>query len=267
MVKEPAPVSPPSGRLHFYRQGYSAITNFLFYRTIFDQPFSKTASYFLHLSIHTAGVITLIVAWHYGPQLLDLLEWVQGNIPQFEVVDGRLSVDARQPLVMRYPGEKIITFVFDTTSKNVDPMQLKEPAILFTEKFLYLRTAGETRGYAWKDFGDIRMDIEDFETLSQLFKWFYFPIGGFCILVYTIIAKSLSAIALALFALSASLRYGIHLPFQQRFTIALYSLTPAIVIDLAILVTGVVIPYLFILYSGTAIIYTYLATQKCVTSE
>ena len=266
MVKEPVSVSPPSERLSFYRQGYSAITNFLFYRTIFDQPFSKTAS-FLHLSIHTAGVITLILSWQYGPQLLDLLEWSQDNLPQFEVGDGRLSVDARQPLVRRYPGEKTITFVFDTTGKHLDPMQLEEPAILFTKKFLYLRTAGETRGYAWEDFGDIQIDTEDFEALSQLFKWFYFPIGGFCILVYTIIAKGLSAIALGLFALSASLRYGIHLPFQQRFTIALYSLTPAIVIDLAILVTGLVIPYLFVLYLGTAIIYTYLATQKCVTSE
>ena len=62
-------------------------------------------------------------------------------------------------------------------------------------------------------------------------------------------------------------RSGIRLPFQQYFTISLYSLTPAIVIDLAVSMTGLEVSLFPFLYLATAAIYTYMATQKCVVVE
>ena len=250
----------------FYSQSYSAVTDFYFYRTIFEQPIRKTLIYFLFLTVHTAALLTLILGWHYGPQLLNMFRWAQGNLPSFEVKHGRLSVAAEQPLVRKYRGKEIVTFVFDTTGTYSDPNELEEPVILFTEDKLHFRLAGETKTYSWEDFGDFQVGSREFETLIS-FKWVYLPIGYLLALAYTLVAKGLSASFLALLALSASLRYGIHLPFQQRLTIALYSLTPAVVIDLAVKLTGVEISYFFLFYFSIAAIYTYLATQKCVISE
>ena len=251
----------------FYRQSYSAVTDFHFYRTIFEQPLRKTLIYFLFLSVHTAALLTLILGWHYGPQLLDMFRWAQNNLPPFEVIDGRLSVATEQPLVKKYPGKETITFVFDTTGTYSDPSELEDPVILFTEDNLYFRLAGETKTYWWKDFGTFQVGSREFGTLISFFKWAYFPVGYCLALSYTLVAKGLSAIFLTLLALSTSLRHGIRLPFQQRLTIALYGLTPAVVIDLAVKVTGVQISYFFLLYFTIAAIYTYSATQKCVISE
>jgi len=251
----------------FYHQSYSAVTDFYFYRTIFEQPLRKTLVYFVCLSVHTAAILTLVLSWHYGTPLLDMFRWAQSNLPPFEVQDGRLVVATKQPLVKRYPGKEIVTFVFDTTGVYSDPSSLEEPAILFTEDKLYLRVAGETRTYLWEDFGTFQISSREFEVMISSLKWAYLPVGYLLALAYTLAAKALSVPLLALLALSSSLRYAIHLPLQQRLTIALYSLTPAIIIDLSVKLTGVHIPYFFFFYFSIASIYTYLATQKCVVKN
>ena len=47
--------------LLFYRQTYSAVTDFSFYRTIFEQVLRQTLLYLLYLAAHVAAILTLIL--------------------------------------------------------------------------------------------------------------------------------------------------------------------------------------------------------------
>ena len=245
--------------LRFYHQVYSAVTDFSFYRTIFEQPLRQTLLYLLCLAAHFAAALTLIYALHYGPQFLEISLWAQQNFPPLEVRDGQLRLDTEQPLVKKYPGKQLITFVFDPTGTYEDPQQLEEPAFLFTQEKLYFRYLGQTQTYLWKDWPFQR--VEDFTTVV---KWAYFPTAYSFFFVYTILVKPLWAFILSSIGLFVTARSAIRLPFQQYFTISLYSLTPAIVIDLAVRMTGLEVSLFPFLYLLTAAIYTYMATHKCV---
>ena len=248
--------------LLFYRQAYSAVTDFSFYRTIFEQVLRQTLLYLLYMATHVAAILTLIFAWQYGPEFFEISSWAQENFPPLEVRDGQLFVESDQPLVKKYPGRQLITFVFDTTGTYVDPQQLEEPSVLFTRERLYFRYLGQTQTYLWRDW--LFREVEDF---TRFVKWAYFPTAYSLIFVYTILAKGLWALILTSIGLLATARADIRLPYQQYFTIALYSLTPAVVIDLAVRMTGLEVPLFPFLYLVTAALYTYMATHKCVVVE
>ena len=251
----------------FHSQAYSSITDFNFYKDVFTQPLSKTLLYLVLLSVHVAAALTLIFAWQTGSQFLEVCNWAQQNFPVLTVQNGKLSINNKQPLIKKYYGEQSISFIFDTTGTYSDPREIQEPAFLFTQEKLYLHVSGQTRTYYWKDLGTFQISPETFQEIRSFLKWVYIPIFYPMLLGYTLLSKTLLAIVLSVIALSASTRYNVRLPFRQYFTLSLYSLTPAVVIDLAVAITGVQILYFDFFYIATAALYTYLATQKCVMEE
>ena len=254
--------------LGFYKQVYSAVTDFTSYRNIFEQDLGKTLLYLTFLAVHLAAVLTLTFGWHYGPQVLSITQWARQNFPPLLVEEGRLTIDSQQPVVKTYPGEELVTFVFDTTGTYKDPKELHEPAFLFTEDRLYFRYMGRTQTYLWKDFGRLQIGSAEFEDFRTLIQWAYFPIASGLIFLYTLFAKGMLATILTLIGVSASSHYGLRLPLQQHFTIALYALTPAVIIDLGVTMTGLQISlFSYFMYLVTAAIYTYMATVKCVIVE
>ena len=246
--------------LLFYRQAYSAVTDFSFYRTIFEQPLRQTLLYLLYLAVHVAAILTLSLAWH-GPELFEISNWAEENFPPLQIRDGQLFVESEQPLVKKYPGRQLITFVFDTTGTYEDPQQLEEPSMLFTREKLYLSIPGQTLTFLWSEW-----PFPEVEDVTRFVKRAYFPSAYSLIFFSTLLVGGTWALILTSIGFLATARSAIRLPFQQYFTIALYSLTPAIVIDLAVRMTGLEVP-LFPFLLITAAIYTYLATYQCVVVE
>ena len=246
--------------LLFYRQAYSAVTDFSFYRTIFEQPLRQTLLYLLYLAVHVAAILTLSLAWH-GPELFEISTWAEENFPPLQIRDGQLFVESEQPLVKKYPGRQLITFVFDTTGTYEDPQQLEEPSMLFTREKLYLSIPGQTLTFLWSEW-----PFPEVEDVTRFVKRAYFPSAYSLIFFSTLLVGGSWALILTSIGFLPTARSAIRLPFQQYFTIALYSLTPAIVIDLAVRITGLEVP-LFPLLLITAAIYTYLATYQCVVVE
>jgi hypothetical protein len=184
-----------------------------------------------------------------------------------EVSGGEVVIRGEQPLVKYYRAERRWTFVFDTTGKVSDPSRLEQPAFLFTKRNLYFRYEGETQVYRWRDFAPFRIDRRELQALETFIRWAYFPVGYAMFLGYTLIAKAATAAFLTAFAQLAAVRYGVRLRFGQAFLVALYAMTPAILIDLAVGFTGLVISYFYAIYLTIACIYLYMATQKCLAPE
>lgn len=253
--------------LHFLREAYLAVTDFRFYRAVFQQPLRRTLLYLLYLSAVAAVVLTVTYAWQYGPHFQRLSRWAQENFPPLEVKDGKLTVDAPQPLVMKFDGSRPISFVFDTTGAYSSPARLEEPAVLLTKDHLYFRYYGQTQTHAWKGLGSFRVGKEDLKEWERLASWAYFPLAYSSLLVYKLAAHAVVAIFLVPFGMLASAREAVRLPLGVYFTVALYSLTPALVIDLGVALTGLEISYFLLIYLATGALYTYLATQKCVVVE
>lgn len=252
---------------HFYRQAYLAVTDFLFYREVLHQPLRQTLVYLLYLCAHISILLTAMGAWTYGPRFHDFSEWALENLPPFEVREGTLHVRGAQPIVLHYPAGEGITVVFDTAEEIPRATAYDEPVVLFTRDRLIIRYGGNTQTHLWKDLHDFATDREGLGRFLEAVKWVYFPLAYSFLLVYQLAAKSLWALCLTLFALSAGARYGLRLPFSRCFSLGLYSLTPAVVVDMGLIVIGQVFPYFHLIYLATAVIYTYLGTARAVAAE
>lgn len=248
----------------FLAQSYLAITDFEFYQSVWEQPLRATLIFLLYLSATVAIALTLIYAWQFYPVLSDFVDWAKENAPPFSVVDGQLEVEADQPLLLEYQDDPTWTFVFDTTGVYKDPEGLEEPVVLFTRDTLFLRVQGTTEAYSWGDIGPLEVQPESLGGYKSVLTLLYFPLSYSIFLVYTLLAKSVQALLICPVAFIVGSGYGVRLSLRNAFTIALYSLVPAIAIDLAVRVTGLNISYFDLIYIVAAGIYTYFATQKCV---
>ncbi len=255
------------GLPRFYRQAYLSVTDFHSYRSVFQQPLRLTFWFLLYLCSHVAILLTLIYAFHYGKRFLEFAQWAESNAPPIEVVDGLLRVEAELPLIMKYEGEPQLTFLFDLDATLQDARQIRGSIFLFAQEQLHIQHTGQSQSYRWEDFGDFRMGRSEIQNTALWLQWAYFPFACSFLLVYTFVAKLLLAGCLCLFGFSASARYGVRLPLQNYLTIGIYSLTPAVVLDLGVSLTGLQINSFYLIYFATAALYSYMATQRCIHTD
>lgn len=247
----------------FLRQSYLAVTDFEFYKDVVEQPFRRTLFFALYFSAVVALLLTFIYAWLYYPEVDRFFNWAEENFPPIEVSEGNLSVKADQPLVTEYSNGATWTFVFDTTGTYLSPDSLQEPVLLFTKDNLFFRAQGQTQTYTWSDFGSFNVNPEDIQDQKSLIAWMYFPFAYSFFLILCLFAKLIQGLLLSPLAHFVGITYGIRFTLTNCFTVALYALVPATVIDVGVRMTGLQISYFDLIYIGIAAIYTYMAAQRC----
>jgi hypothetical protein len=251
----------------FPRRLYLAVTDFDFYARIFQEPARNTLLLLLYLACLVSIILTIHYATIFFPALTHFQAWAEESMPSFETGEDGLRVDAEQPLVLKYSNDFSLTLVFDTTGTYTDPLGLEEPAVLLTRDRLFLRSASQTQTYNWSEYGDFAFRPEEIETYGFVLRLLYFPTAYAFLLVYQLLAKSVTALLLSFLTYPIGARYGIRFTALNGFTIALYSLVPAITIDLAVKMTRVQIDYFDFIYLTAAAIYTVLAAQRCAVAH
>ena len=254
-------------RTTFYHQCYWAITEFPFYKTILAQPLRQTLLYLLYLCAHASLIVTLAYAFHLGPEFREFGIWLQENVPPMQVSEGRLRVEADQPLIQTYSGREPVTLIFDTTGSRPDLARFPEPLLLFTEDALVLRRNQGLETFPWTDFGSFEVTPERIRNWLEIMKWIYFPTAYSLVLIFTFSIKLALALLFTLLALSVTTRHQVKFPYPAYLAIAIYSLTPAVAIETAVNLTGLSIDYLAVISLATTGIYTYMATSRIVMEK
>jgi len=204
---------------------------------------------------------------HIGPDFRRFASWAEDNTPSLHVDDGVLRVEAEQPLILKYRGEETWVLIFDTTGVYQDTSEFDDPVILLSRERLTLRIEGQIEDYAWKDFGTFELNSGNIGYYSLLLQALLVPLGFLFHLIISLLSKGLQAVLISPLAYSIANSYGVRLPFRSSFAIALYALVPATALDLLVKASGMNISYFMFIYIFAAVIYTYLATKKCVAIE
>ena len=256
----------------FFQEASAAVLDFGSYLKVFQQPLRRSLVYLLYLAVLSSLVITLVYSLRLVPRIDDFLSWARTTFPSFVVTDGQMSMETDSPITLVYPGSQLFTFVFDTRPDHIQPESVDQPAVVFTRDKLYLSFLGVT--WDWPQiealFANTEQGIvvspEILEEARKSLGWmapafFFFTLG------VSLVGKLIQALLLTFFSISASTAQGIRLPYPNTLTIAIYALTPAIAIDLLVVVLGQTSDLFQIIYLITAALYTYLATRRCVTLE
>ncbi len=266
--------------LRFYRDAFLAITDFTFYRRLFQQRLLKTFVYLALLVLNAAALETLLYSWTVLPSVERFLEWVEENFPPLEFKDGQLTIQGDQPIVRQYFADQIHTFVFDTSGPVEGLYKYNQPVYALTRDSLRVLSEGDPQTYQWAPLLQLadeqlgkpsgssrRVDREDWANVRRALPYIFCLSTFLGLLLLLGVALLIQALLLTFFGMSASLRLGVRLPFSQYFSIAIYSLTPAATLHLIVPATGQDAPYYELIGLATAAIYAYKATQKCVVVE
>jgi hypothetical protein len=251
----------------FAEQILSSIQDFAFYRKIFRQPLKTSLVFLLCLSVLVSLLSTIITFIYLSPDIRNFVSWAKANAPAVSVSEGVLNISAEQPLILKYRGDETWVLVFDTTGVYKDTGDFNEPVVLLGREELLLRIKGQVQTYSWKDFGTFEVGPENIDFLSLALQGIILPLGFIFYLLAALFSKFLQAVLISPLAYSVANSYGVRLPFRSTFAIALYSLVPATALDLLVKASGMNIPFFMFIYITAAIIYTYLATKKCVVID
>ena len=251
----------------FLQHLIASIQDFGFYRKIYRQSIRDSLVFLLLFSILVALIATIISFIHLSPDIRDFANWAKQNAPPISIADGVLNVDAKQPVLLKYRGAETWILVFDTTGVYKDTVDFNDPVVLLSRENLVIRIKGQVQTYQWKDFGTFEVNPQNIGTLSIALQLVILPLGFVFYLLVTLISKFAQAVMISPLAYSVANSYGIRLPFRSSLAIALYSLVPATTLDLLVKASGMNVSFFIFIYISAAIIYTYLATKKCVVIE
>lgn len=247
------------------RQFYLAVTDFDFYLSIFQQPLRRTWAFLLFVAVTVATVGTAIEAWRIFPELDQFSRWGEQHLPAFSVEGGKLHLKQSGPVILRYETEPPWTLLLSDTPLSDDQYPWDEPSIWLLPEEVVFRYRGSVERYLWADIGDFEFEPSRLPTYLPAAKLLFLPIAYSFLLVFNVLAKLFAAFLLTPLALWSSMFRGVRLPYSWGFTIAAYSLAPAVTIDLGVRMTGVQIAYFDWIYIAIAAVYVVFATKRCVT--
>ena len=252
----------------FVRQAYLAVTEFEFYCVVFRQPLLVTIPYLLFLCLLVALAFAAVATWVQLPKIQDFLLWAGDNLPAISIHEGQLVVEGEQPLVRHYFGDQIITFFYTEEQGLQLVADLDPPAAVFQRDEFSLLMEGASGTWNWRDVAPLMTLLsgpEKWHTWGQWLSLIFFPAVFLVQWVFVIAVRGMQALLLMFCAASAAARLGNRLSYQECFTISVYSLTPAFILNLGVTLTGQQGLLFDLIYLGIAAVYTFLATQRCLS--
>ena len=153
-------------------------------------PLLRSLLYLLQLTVVSSLILTAAYSFRLIPQFDHFLSWAETALPPFRVENGQLHVDVESPASFQYPGNHLVTFVFDTREKHIVPESLDQPALLFTREVLFLPFLGQPITWPWPQvetlFSNSEVGItvnpETLEEMRRSLSWmtpafFLFSLG------------------------------------------------------------------------------------------
>lgn len=249
----------------FYSQAYLAITDFDFYTGVCRQSLPRTFLFFSVLALHVAVIGLIQSAWILFPATSRLADWVERTFPVIQLTGGRMSVEGELPLVIESPEKPAAAVVF--VGEGQQAPRLDGPSVLvLTPDEAYFQ--GQEPGWMnWSWLPDQRIAPLDLADAIRLARWLFLPLFFAFLLLLFLIPRAAEAVIFSLFGYSANARVQRRWPFARYYTIAIYGLTPAIVVEQLGRLLGVTGIGLHLIYLTTAGIYVYIGTSKALLAE
>ena len=245
-------------------------------RTVFDftvygeairQRKLRTFGYFALLLLATSVAIS-------GALTFRLNRWIEREVmpeidrlPTIIIEDGVASSNVPQPWIKKFPDDKsgrVMVLILDTTGVITD-FAPNEGGFLMTRTDLLIRDPQKdtTQSIPLSQVPNVRLDPKELaQRYTARAMWTFFAIVALALLVWSTLAKLVHSLILLLVALIVVGKRQHKLSFGKLWTLSLYALTPAILLDTAQATFGLHIPVFLAMYALVAIVYVVLAVRQ-----
>lgn len=224
-----------------------------------QQRLWRTLGHLMLLVAIASGVTT----WQAMRATRDVVRKIEpelAKLPKITIRDGKASADVPQPWVYRFGNDdhgRQIVFVIDTKGRGRG-LRDDELGLLLERTQVTLKWDDEENTFSLDKVPD--MTIGPDTARAFIAHWmrrlpFYFAALFVAIFLFT---KITQALLLVLAALAGSARRPLR--FGQLFSIGVYALGPAVLLDVA--AAFVPVPFTIVLYCAVAIVYAVLGARR-----
>ena len=229
------------------------------FANVAKQRLRRTFVYLLLLVVLSVASTTTL----WMMRLREGVRWLEPHldeIPTITIRNGVASADVEQPWVKRLgnddDGSEVVAIIDTTgTLKDFEPNQI---GVFLKKREVVVKNKDQTRVVPLSKFPDTTIGPDIVRGwIKQAMRRAPLYIGGFLGIWY-LFAKTMQALLLVLAALigARAMRFG------QLFTIAVYALTPAVILDSALPFTKLHIPLFWAIYWGLGITYAILGAKR-----
>jgi Protein of unknown function (DUF1189) len=223
------------------------------------QRLRRTFVYLLLLVALATGASTTRVML----TLREAVRWLEPHldeIPTIVIRNGEASADVEQPWVKDLGpdehGNRVVAII-DTTGQRQD-FEPNEVGVFLKKHEVVVKQPEERREIPLSRFPDTTVGPDIVRGwIKKVMVRAPFYIGGFLFAWY-LFAKAMQALILVLAALigARAMRFG------QLFTVAVYALTPAVILDCALTFLPVHIPAFWVIYLAISVAYAILGARR-----
>lgn len=221
--------------MNFFNQISYSITKPSSYKEMAERGIGRSILYICLLTT-ILFLIWVPVRWsEFSFSLTTFNEELKDNVPEFNITNGKLSIDVQQPYFLSKEEGKV--FVIDTTGKfKPEDLNNYNEGFLVTKDKFYQYTAAQSKTY----------DLKNFEGLNKASLIKYFPyikifgiLGFVFVYLWLILLKFIVALILSIIGLLVNSTNNKFIPYGQIFSMALYAWTLPMIIDTAFNIIGI----------------------------
>ncbi len=252
---------------NFWRKIIGSVEGIKHYEYVLKDTVGKSIIYLLLIALLLGTIGSIRGAIDTNNGISESIKIYNDKCPNFEIKDGKLSVEGKMPLVLSQ--DKDYYFVIDTTNSiNPDVLNSYSKGLLILkDKMIEKQSRGQTQVIDFKTFQGTTINknmLNKYLPLIKLVIPFIF-IGN--ILGY-FLGGLLSALFLALIALIINSIFKTELKYGQLYSLSIYALTTPLIIDVIFKIFSVEhFSYYWLVYHLIAFAYICFALNNLKKSR
>ena len=241
-------------KMGFFAKLKGSLTNPDASKKFLRETMGRTVIYLLLLSLILGGISAARKTYNYNKGLLEVVNMVEGDMPDFTFENGQLSVQGNMPKVYEDEGQIVI---IDTSGKTDESILDKYQTGIFIskDKMVQKQGIGSRQETSFAAMQGVSFTKENLKSLLGIAK--FWPI--FIIIftpIFFFVSKFAAALITAVIALIINAIFiKANLGFGDIYKLAIYSLTLSMILKVFSIVIAVKIPYFGLLYYAIAAIY------------
>ncbi len=240
--------------MNLFIQVKDSVIDFKSFLKVKDNRFGKTFTYLLLLLLIVYSMTS--VKWYNDFSIITKLTiGFTERMPDFRLEKGEFTFSGTMPYeIMNIDQGK---FIIDTTGKTtIEDYKAVDNGILIAKDFMMVRNAMQERKIYFKDMTELKFHKQDIINILPRLPGLLavFLIFGF---LFALIWKLLNVLILAVIGILLCKTQKTTISFKHLFNLAAYSLTLPILLQLALTLSGVAVPYFGLLYWFISIMYLF----------
>ncbi len=252
--------------MKFLTEMRECVIDFDFYRQIKGNRFGRSFLYLLLLFLilySINGAKNFIISRYY---IEEAVAEFSETIPEFRLENGEFIFEGKMPYYISSSTSEV--FVIDTTGQvDKSVLDSAKTGLLITRDRVHVkRSAAQLQEYNLRELPEgFRLTKAQVVEFLPKLSWILMVLIVFGF-VFVLAWKLLNVVLLALLGLISNSAFKAALSYGQLLNISIYALTLPMLLELAyslVRVTGVYIPYFWVIYWLISILYVTFAVKSC----